>query len=77
MTENMGKWPSAHRKTATIRSSDGCGDHFLSSNRVRGYDSHKLGGYLGNVGIIDWSSVQVTPGPPYFSMSYSGTDRGA
>jgi hypothetical protein len=36
------------RKT---RSPDGCGDRFLPSNMIRGHDSHKLGDYLGNVGL--------------------------
>ena len=33
------------------RSPDGCGDRFLPSNMIRGHDSHKLGDYLGNVGL--------------------------
>jgi hypothetical protein len=33
------------------RSPDGCGDCFLPSNMIRGHDSHKLGDYLGNVGL--------------------------
>jgi hypothetical protein len=51
MTENMGKWPSGHSKTETIRSSDGCGETSVPSTMVRGYDFYRPGGYLGNPGL--------------------------
>ncbi len=50
MTENIGKWPSGHSKTETIRSSDGRGETSAPSTMVRGYDFYRPGGYLGNVG---------------------------
>jgi hypothetical protein len=34
-----------------IRSSDGCGETSVPSTMVRGYDFHRLGGYLGNPGL--------------------------
>ncbi len=50
MTENMGKWPSGHRKTEKS-------GHRLAAEKTlfprrwdRGYDLRKAGGYLGNVG---------------------------
>ena len=68
MTENMGKWPSGHSKTETIRSSDGCGETSVPSTMVRGYDFYRPGGYLGNPG---WKGYE---NKLYFSLN---VDRAA
>ena len=39
------------QETENIRSSDACGEHSVPSTRLRGYDFHKPGGCLGNIGV--------------------------
>ena len=52
MAGKVTEWPSNRGLISKIRPSDGCKGDTVPSTVVRGYDLRKLGGHLGNVGII-------------------------
>ena len=50
MTENMGEWPSGHRKTEKSGYRLAAEKTLFPRRWYGGYDLSKLGGHLGNVG---------------------------
>ncbi len=52
MAENMGKWPSGHRKTKKSGHRLAAEKTLFPRRVVWGYDLCKPGGHLGNVGVV-------------------------
>ncbi len=52
MTENLGKWPSGHRKTEESGHRLAAEKILFPRRVVRGYDLRKPRGHLGNVGVV-------------------------
>ncbi len=60
MAENLGKWPSKRGPISKIRPSDGCGRDAVPLAVERWYEFHGFGWHLGNVGLMESYSDNVT-----------------
>ncbi len=57
MTENMGKWPTGHRKTEKSGNRLDAEKTLFTRRWYGGYDLRKPGGHLGNVGWRGFAAV--------------------